>query len=206
VYTSENEQVEALQRWWEKNGRSTLIAIAVAIALVLGWRGWQEHRATRAAEASVLYQQVIEQQDPAKVLESGRALLADYGDTAYASLASLAMASAALEQDDADAAAAHLRAAMEGAAIPGIKQTAAVRLARVLLSQEKPQEALAVLDSTEPGGLRGAFEEARGDVQLALGNKAAAREAYQNALAEYGDVAAKQNLLRLKLDDLAGAA
>jgi len=206
VYTSENEQVEALQRWWQKNGRSALIGIAIAIALVLGWRSWQEHRAVRAAEASALYQQVLEQQDAAAVLKTGSALVENYGDTAYASLASLAMASAAMQQNDSDAAASHLRAAMDSAKIPGIRQAAAVRLARVLLSQNKAQEALVVLDGTEPAGLRGAFEEVRGDIQLALGNKDVARQAYQNALAEYAGVAAKQDVLRLKLDDLADEA
>ncbi|MGE0081385.1 MAG: YfgM family protein, partial [Thiohalomonadaceae bacterium] len=195
VYTSENEQVEALRRWWEKNGRAAIIAFAVVIAAVLGFRAWQEHKNARAAEASAIYQQMLEQEDPAAVLESGRSLLANYGDTAYASLASLAMAAASVQQNDLDAAAGHLRAAMDAAKIPGIRQAAAVRLARVLLSQGKAKEALAVLDGTDPTGLRGAVEEARGDAQLALGDTAAARQAYQNALAAYGDVPTKQNLL-----------
>lgn len=206
VYTSENEQVEALRRWWEKNGRVVLVAAAVTIAAVLGFRAWQDHKSARAAEASAIYQQMLEQQDPAVVLESGRSLLANYSDTAYASLASLAMASASVQQNDLDAAAGHLRAALDTARIPGIRQLATVRLARVLLGQDKAQEALAVLDGADAGGLRGAFEEVRGDAQLALGNTAAARQAYQNALAEFSETPTKQSLLRLKLDDLAGEA
>lgn len=206
VYTSENEQVEALRRWWAKNGRFAIIAFVLLIAVVLGYRTWQEYKSERAAEASAAYGHLLAQDDPAQVLENGRWLLANYGDTAYASLTLLAMAAASVQQNDLDAAAGHLRAAIDAATIPGIRQTAAVRLARVLVSQGKAKEALAVLDATDPAGLRGAFEEARGDAQLALGNTAAARKAYENALAEYADLPAKQDLLRLKLDDLAGEA
>ena len=31
-YRTEEEQVEALRRWWNENGRSTIVAIIVALA------------------------------------------------------------------------------------------------------------------------------------------------------------------------------
>ena len=35
AYRTEEEQVEALQRWWDENGRSTILAVVVALAALL---------------------------------------------------------------------------------------------------------------------------------------------------------------------------
>ena len=40
-YRTEEEQVEALRRWWNENGRSTLFVIVVVLAGTFGWQGWQ---------------------------------------------------------------------------------------------------------------------------------------------------------------------
>jgi predicted negative regulator of RcsB-dependent stress response len=110
-----------------------------------------------------------------------------------------------VEQNDLDAAAAHLRFAMENADAPGNKQVAALRLARVLLAQEKPKEAQQILDGVAAEGFQADFEETRGDVALALGDRVAARNAYQKAVAGYEGQPAKLGLVKMKLDDLADA-
>ena len=33
---TEEEQVEALKRWWQENGKTLLLTLAVALALVFG--------------------------------------------------------------------------------------------------------------------------------------------------------------------------
>ena len=38
-YRTEEEQVEALKKWWEENGRSTVVAVIVALGLGFGWQG-----------------------------------------------------------------------------------------------------------------------------------------------------------------------
>ena len=40
-YRTEDEQVEALRRWWNENGRSTLAAVVIVLAAGFGWRAWQ---------------------------------------------------------------------------------------------------------------------------------------------------------------------
>ena len=42
-YNTEEEQVEALRRWWDENGRSTIAAIVIALAAGFGWQAWQKH-------------------------------------------------------------------------------------------------------------------------------------------------------------------
>ena len=202
----ENEQVEALRRWWVQNGKFVLIVLVAVIAGVLGWRQWQMSQEAGARAASDAYQGLLDQlQDPAKALDTGRALVAAYPESEYAVLASLAMGAAAVEQNDLDGAAAHLRFAMNNAEAPGTRQVAALRLGRVLLAQQKAQEAQQVLDAVPAEGFAGEFDELRGDIQLSLGDRAAARAAYQQALAGYADASSRSKLLQMKLDDLADA-
>ena len=40
-YRTEEEQVEALRRWWNENGKSTVAVIVIALAAGLGWQAWQ---------------------------------------------------------------------------------------------------------------------------------------------------------------------
>jgi predicted negative regulator of RcsB-dependent stress response len=207
IYQSENEQVEALRRWWEQNAKFVIVLLVLVIASVLGWRQWQAHRESQARAASDAYQQVLNSRgDPVKTLEAGRALVSEYPKSEYAVLASLAMAAAAVEQDDLDSAAAHLRFAMANSDAPGNKQVAALRLARVLLAQQKPKDAEQVLAGTSAEGFQADFDDVRGDIALALGDRGAARTAYQKALTGYAELPAKASLVKMKLDDLAEPA
>ena len=60
TYQSEEEQVEALRKWWQENGKSTMAAIVVALAASFGWQSWKEHRSTQAEIASSVYQDMLE--------------------------------------------------------------------------------------------------------------------------------------------------
>jgi len=205
IYNSEQEQVEALKAWWDKNGRTTIAALVVVLASVLGWKSWMGHQQQRAAAASVNYQQMLDVLDsnPDKAMELGRAVVAEYPDSSYAVMASLAMAKVAVTKKDLDAAAAHLRLAMEQAKLDEFKQLATLRLAEVLLAQGKTDEALALLPAEAAPSFRGNFAELRGDILLSQGKHNAARDAYTNALAGYSTVPEKRNLVQMKLDNLA---
>ncbi len=58
-----------------------------------------------------------------------------------------------------------------------------------------------MLDRIEPGAHRVSYEEVRGDAYTALGDEAAAREAYQRAV-EALDEDESRPMLQMKLDDL----
>jgi predicted negative regulator of RcsB-dependent stress response len=204
IYNSEQEQVEALKAWWDKNGRTAIAAIVVVLLSVLGWKSWMGHQQQRAVAASASYQQMLDVLDsnPAQAMELGRSVVAEYPDSSYAVMASLAMAKAAVAQKDLDAAAAHLRLAMEQANLDEFKQLARLRLAEVLLAQGKADEALALLPGEAVPSFRGSYAELRGDILLSQGKRDAARDAYSNALAGYQNVPEKRSLVQIKLDDL----
>ena len=56
---TEEEQVEALKRWWQENGKSLILTVAVTIGGVLSWNGYQDHQVNQAETASVYFQQLM---------------------------------------------------------------------------------------------------------------------------------------------------
>lgn len=207
IYENEHEQVEALKAWWDKNGTRVIIAIVIVLAGVWGWRYWQDSRNREAEAASAQYMQMLEvvQSKPEQALGIGRQLVSAHSNSAYATMASLVMASISLERGDKEAASANLRWVVEQGKQAELKEIARLRLGRLLLDMGKADEALALIAKSDNASFRAAYDELRGDILLAQGKRAEARNAYTNALAGYHDVPAKQNLLQMKIDDLADA-
>jgi predicted negative regulator of RcsB-dependent stress response len=80
-----------------------------------------------------------------------------------------------------------------------VRDVARLRLARVLISQNKAGDALKLLEEPLPASFGGLVEEARGDAYAALGKTEEARSAYDRALAQTQDDA---EFLKLKRADL----
>ena len=47
-----NPELIPLIEWWEKDGKSTLLTLAVVAAAFLGWQGWKHYQQTRAEDQS----------------------------------------------------------------------------------------------------------------------------------------------------------
>jgi len=205
LYNSEQEQVEALKAWWDKNGRSVIVAIIVVLLGVFGWKSWQQNQNAQAENASAVLQKMMDAMgsNPDAAMEAGRSIVGNHAGTIYSVMASMAMARISVEKGELDVAAAHLRAALNEAKQTELKELARMRLSRVLLAQGKADEALRELQLGEPGVYKAAYDEVRGDILLAQGKRSEARNAYTNALAGYNDSPEKKELIQLKLDDLA---
>ncbi|MDO6804287.1 tetratricopeptide repeat protein, partial [Wenyingzhuangia sp. 1_MG-2023] len=57
---TDEEQAEMLKRWWDENGKSTLIAIVLVAAGWLGWNYYQTQQQTTGEAASALYSSLTE--------------------------------------------------------------------------------------------------------------------------------------------------
>jgi predicted negative regulator of RcsB-dependent stress response len=203
AYETDEQQAEALKQWWADNGKQVIFGAIIGLALVFGWRGWQDHRAgvnASAAQALEQMMQVRAQGDQAQTLAQGQKIRDAYPGTIYADLASLAMAASRVGQGDEAAALNDLQWVIERQRDPALTDLARLRLARLLLSLERAEEARALLDAIGKA-YAAEVESLRGDIALAVGEVDAARQAYERALVA-GQ--ADTDLLRLKLDDLAG--
>ena len=51
-HITEEEQIEALKRWWDDNGKQTILAIVLTVGGYFGWQAWTQHVDEQAAAAS----------------------------------------------------------------------------------------------------------------------------------------------------------
>lgn len=206
-YRTEEEQVEALKRWWQENGRSTLMAIVLALGLAFGWQGWQKSRENAAASASLLYQQMLQAlseetaASQTRGAELAETLKSDHPGSTYAQFAALYLARNAAGRGDAERAEAELRWAL-AKADGRLRELAQLRLAKVLAERGDTEGALAMLAPTPELELAAAYAVARGDVLLAAGRRDEARQAYEAAAGAISTDAPLPTMLADKLDYL----
>lgn len=205
TYTTEEQQVEAIKKWWAENKWSVIGGVIIGVSALWGGRAWLDSQAAYAEAASGTYQVMLEQisrgsnEDAAT---QGAQLLGQFSDTPYASLAALLMAKIKLEAGDAGAASSHLRWAMDNTKEDAVKHEARMRLAKLLLAEAKYDEALAMLNSVEVNVYATSYEQLKGDIYLAAGQVESARTAYALALAGMAPTERGRELLQMKLDNL----
>lgn len=202
AYETDEQQAEALKKWWSENGKQVIIGAVVGLAAVFGWRAWQAHLgevSATAAEALDRMMQVSAQGEQDQAMGQGQKILDEYGKSVYADFASLSMAAMLVKRDDEQGAMAHLQRIIDQDRDRALTDLARLRLARLLLSQQRGAEAKALLDKIG-SAYQAEVASVRGDISLAAGDLKAARDAYQKAIATG---LADSDLIRLKLDELA---
>jgi predicted negative regulator of RcsB-dependent stress response len=204
THIDDEEDLERLKSWWKENWIALVGGLVIGFGAIGGWEGYKIWRDGRSETASQMYEELRKNLDGGKADEAAAIvdrLKAEYARTPYAAIAALAAAQAAVKERKYDVAGEHLAWVVEHGRDEGLVEVARLRQARVLLAQEKPDEALAVLGK-EAGSFSSLAEELRGDIQLAKGDRKAARSAYEKALAAAESGATNKTLLQQKLDDL----
>jgi len=203
-YETEEQQVEALKKWWKENGTSLIVGLFVGVSGLFGWRYYVDQNNFHAMQASDLYMQVMQSAAlntvDDKTIDINNKLINEFSDTPYAALSSLALAKSEYEKSNIDAATAQLEIAVKHASNDVIKQIANLRLAKVYIEQSKYDEALALLSLSHAAAYDAQYEELKGDLYLAKGDVALARAAYDKAIDLQG--AAASRWLKLKRQNL----
>lgn len=202
VYTTENEQVDALRRFFAENGKALAVGVVLGIGALVGWRIWQSHQDSNMLAASQSYQQTSEALAAGK---SGDVAAAEQfiqaNGNSYGVMTAMELAKHFVEQKDFAKAEQQLMLAQGKAKEDNLLSIVNLRLARVQLQEKKLDEALKTLDSVKGEGWAAMQADIRGDVLLAKGDAKGAREAYSKGL-ESNPSQAQQALLRMKLNNL----
>ena len=202
-YETEEQELEALKKWLKENGPSLLLGLVIGVGGLFGWRYYLDYKTGHSAEASDRYQSLLQQVVSNKVDEftavQADQLRKDFADTPYAALASLAQARSEHDNGNDEQAISHLDWVMKNAATPELEHTARLRMARILLAQNKLDEAGTILEKPYPDGFTAAYEELKGDLYVARGDTDKARIAYDKAISAS---TAGNRWLRLKRQDL----
>jgi predicted negative regulator of RcsB-dependent stress response len=201
-YQTEEEQVEALKRWWKENGTSVIAGVVIGLGGVFGWQAWNNYQDRVGSDASLAFNQLVSAQQGGDIKSASKQaelLRLEYESSSYAVLAALIQANLKLEQGEPAAARSQLEWAMGQANNESLKQLAQLNLARILLS-DGDLDGAEKLATVESGGFAGEFAQLRGDIAAKRGDKQAAFDAYTLAMTQE---TSNRNLLQMKLDDLA---
>jgi predicted negative regulator of RcsB-dependent stress response len=209
VYSTEEQQVEAIKKFWQENGTQIILGAAIGLAGFGGWKWYVNSQIEAQEAASADYDKFIElAQKEATTAEATSAELDKFvtahGDTGYAIFAQLVAAKKSVDAGQFDAALASLKSAEQQTTDSALKGLVSIRVARVQMQLEQYDAAIATLNSIENSGYEARVAELKGDVYSAQGNLDKARVEYQSAV-DKGGVEGNA-LLKMKLDDLALSA
>lgn len=204
-YETEEQQVEALKKWWKDNAKSVIGGVLIGVGVLLGGRAYIQQSHLHVESASAAFEAMMsnmEQNKNKEAEEIGAQILGQYVDTPYATMASMALAKLKLDAGDIATAKTHLRYALDHSEKEEVKHVIRLRLARLLLTEGKHDEALQLLNSVEPGVFKSSYEELKGDIYVVMGKVDEARNAYNIAMASLEAGSKNRNFLQMKIDDL----
>ncbi|MFT7411859.1 MAG: putative negative regulator of RcsB-dependent stress response [Paraglaciecola sp.] len=202
-YETEEQQVEAIKRFWKENGLALVIGALLGFGGLLGWRYYNDSQIEAKEQASFAYEKVFEELLKGEVgFSQANTFIENHSDTGYAMLMALEMAQQSIERKDLSEAAKQLEFVTNNAKLSAIKSVAQVRLARIQIEQGKLELALASADQVTDLAFKGQSQEIKGDIYQAQQLFDKARAAYSAAL----ETNKRDRILKMKLDNLAIAA
>ena len=204
-YLTDDEQLEAVKRWTSENGAWLFGGFVLGAALLFGYRYYESYKNERALKAAAHFGEMttaLDKNDRNAAQQVAEGLIKEYANTPYADQAELTMARLHVDAGELTKAIAPLMHVMSSSSDTELQHIARLRLARVLIDQGKPDEALATLGLNAPGPFAARYHEIRGDAFFAKKN-------FNDALTEYkaakagGDARSVDSpLLALKIADL----
>lgn len=208
-YLSEAEQWERFKAWLRSYTPWILGGVIVALAGLAAWNWWNDRQDRFGLDASARYEQMtdaLQKNDPTRAKAIAAELEKDFPDSPYVDQAHFFLARLAVEANDLAKADSLLKSVMDHTKDDQLALVARLRLARVQLAENKPDDALATLNGKPAGAFEGRFREVRGDVLLAKGDKPGALKEYLAALASSDARSVDTSSLQLKINDLKAEA
>ncbi|TKI06738.1 YfgM family protein [Martelella alba] len=203
IYSTENEQRDALMRFFRDNGKALAIGVVIGVAALLGWHYWRSHQSDSMMSSSAAWQQVttaLSDNADSRHVEAAQKF-ADDNNNNYGALTSMDLARYYADKGDFPAAQRQLEKALGQTGEENLQTLIKLRLARVQLQAKNADGALQTLNGVKQAAWSALADDIRGDAQLQKGNGQAARDAYDKAL-KANPPQALQALLRMKLNNL----
>ena len=201
----EQEQLDQLKHFWNKWGTLITSVLVIVLGGFAAWNGyqyWQNRQGAQASALSAAVEAAVNSGDKARIEQAFSDLRSNYGSTMQAAHAGLLVAKAASDKGQMEDAKTALTWVADNASDDGLKATARVRLASVLLGSQAYDEALKQLDTKMPTEFDAVVADHKGDVYLAKGDKAKAIESYKSAYQKSEAGVEYRNVISVKLNAL----
>lgn len=201
IYNSEEQQVEAIKRFWNEYGKAIVGGVVIGLATLYGWRYYQAEQRASAEALSSSYSQLLQQQSSDDAwLAQAQSFISAQGTNNYAIFAALLTAKEAVAKGDLALASQQLSWVVQNSKDSSVKAIAQLRLARIQRETGDLTAALATVNQAVPASFVAAQAELKGDILQQSGDLVAAKAAYQLAFDNAGQ---NTQLLQIKLDELA---
>ena len=203
-YLSEDEQWERAKVWLRSYIPWIIAGVVVALGGLAGWNWWQDRETHLGLEASTQYEQMtdaLQKNDVTRAKAIAANLERDHPGSPYVDQAHFFEARIAVEANDLAKAETLLKGVMDRTDDDALALIARLRLARVQIAANKPDEALATLNKPA-GSFEARFHEVRGDALYAKNDKPGALKEYLAALASADARSVDTQFLQLKINDL----
>ena len=188
-YKTEEEQIEAVKRWWGENGRTVVFAVVIGVSGSFGWQFWQDSKQEGREQAALEYWQFVEflEKDFISIDVSepdiiGNKIKSDFPKSNYSKFAAMHLARIYVDEKNFDKAETELRwVVKKSKPDDAIGQVASIRLARVLAAMGESTQAIEMLSSKQYASFKALRATVLGDIMWDLGKKEAALKEYQAA-------------------------
>jgi len=214
-HLSDEEQLDAIKKWWRENGTSLLLLVVLVAGGWFGWNYLQSQKKQSVEDSSHVYMAMVDavvawEKEPTRehadqVAAHGETLKKLNEDGLYARFAALTLSRLYMTDGDTDNAIEELKWARAKTEDQALAALIDLRLANAEFARDNGDGALQILAQSHPEEFSGLFRELRGDIYYSLGQNEQALEAYQGALdqLEDSDPAAERAraMLELKIND-----
>lgn len=201
IYSTEEQQVDAIKQFWKDYGNSILIGAVVGLGGLYAWNYYSDVKVAQAEEASKAFHELTaKSSDEAAMLAGVAEFAKNHDQQGYQALLELIVAKTAVEAKDFPKAEAALKKVIAAKPGAGLDVIATLRLARVQAEQGQIGTALTTLEQVTDKAFFAQRDELKGDFLVRQGEVDKAKTAYQAAMDNGGVVTSPA--LKIKLDSL----
>ncbi|VEJ08601.1 YfgM family protein [Actinobacillus delphinicola] len=182
AYSIEEEQdLDQLKRWWRENYKAIIAVVIIALIAVFGWRYWKNYQMSQSIQQSMQYEALIVS-DNATNKQAFEVFTQENKGSTYSEFALLERAKDEVAAQHFGQAETLLQQAVNQAKDNVIKDIATLRLAAVQYQLKQYDRALKSLQGVQSNVWQGQKLQLQANIELAQGNKEAAKKDFQQAL------------------------
>jgi len=202
IYENENDQVDAIKRFFAENGKALAVGVVLGIGALVGWRYWASHQEDTAKASSQAYEDAISALSAGKpeAIAAAEKFVADNKNT-YGALAALELAQQYVDKNELEKAAAQLQLGLGATSDENLQSMINVRLARVQVQLKQQDAALKTLDAVKGESWAAIVADLRGEALLSKGDKQGARTAWENGVKNNASPALSE-MMQMKINNL----
>lgn len=201
----DQDSIDGIKTWWDKFGTAITVVLTTLLVTIGGtqaWKYYQQQQAQQAADLYVLLQQVQLSNDPARINDAAHLLTEGFPSSGYAPRAAFVAAEADVQAGNNKRAIQNLQWVIDNAKETAMHDLARLRIAGILLDEEKYDEALRLMSTPHDATFAGLYLDRKGDILVASKKIAEARLSYQAAIDKLSKNNNYYNIVQMKLDAL----